>query len=662
MKNKSLIIKIAGLLFMICFAVFFLGYEWVANYNHGGLYSVYWTSDDKTEMVPLADGKTVTVPFVTDRELLCGFGISVGFDREPAGTLAYALKDGATGEVLAATETGVGSFDPDNVVRLDFDTLIAGCNGRSLIAELTFHPASDAPLNLRMMRNEEGLQVPVLYAMIGGKSSFVTAYTVIFLLLTLALLFVYCVAVFDKLRARFMPEHTFLVTILLVGFAFLLLIPTGVAPDDPMHLSRAYEISNHVLGKGEGPNGELLMRGDDAKKGFITVTTSKRAYTKYYDELFDGVEDETMVVTEEKISSAKGYLYVLPSIGITLGRLLHFGTSMMYLLGRLFNFALFVLVGFFAIRLLPFGKMVVFVWAMLPMTLQQATSFSYDSPINSLCVMVTALTLHLLYGKDVKKKPVKLALLIICALLLLPCKDGAIAPLALLPMLLVFGWWKEHGKDIREKVRAKIPFAKWILLAVAALVIFAILLVSVKVTRQLTRPENINNYDLYWTDESGYTIGYFILHPTKLVGILVGTLWTKGDGYLAQMLGGQLGWLNITVPMVIILPFFLLMIFAAVRRTDEGQCLSGGAKAWMLLMSFLVCGFSFAGMLTHWTPATYPYIEGVQGRYFLPFLVPVFLTIRSKRTSVDGEMDRIIPVLTVMLEFFVVMSYSFCIA
>ena len=69
-----------------------------------------------------------------------------------------------------------------------------------------------------------------------------------------------------------------------------------------------------------------------------------------YDELFDGVEDETMVVTEEKISSAKGYLYVLPSIGITLGRLLHFGTSMMYLLGRLFNYALFVLVGFFAIR------------------------------------------------------------------------------------------------------------------------------------------------------------------------------------------------------------------------------------------------------------------------------------------------------------------------
>lgn len=48
---------------------------------------------------------------------------------------------------------------------------------------------------------------------------------------------------------------------------------------------------------------------------------------------------------------------------------------MLYLLGRLMNLLAFIAAAYYAIKRIPFGKGIVMVWALLPITLQQVCSF-----------------------------------------------------------------------------------------------------------------------------------------------------------------------------------------------------------------------------------------------------------------------------------------------
>ena len=68
-------------------------------------------------------------------------------------------------------------------------------------------------------------------------------------------------------------------------------------------------------------------------------------------------------------------------IKIALGRLLHLNSVPTFYLGRMMNLLLFAILGMLAVRKMPFGKNILFATALLPLTLQQVASYSYDSVI-----------------------------------------------------------------------------------------------------------------------------------------------------------------------------------------------------------------------------------------------------------------------------------------
>lgn len=84
------------------------------------------------------------------------------------------------------------------------------------------------------------------------------------------------------------------------------------------------------------------------------------------------------------------HAYLPQALGITLGRLLSLGQVLTIYLGRLCNLAFFVLCGWLAVRLAPFGKMAFFGAALLPMTLELVSSLSYDGFAISLGFLCTA--------------------------------------------------------------------------------------------------------------------------------------------------------------------------------------------------------------------------------------------------------------------------------
>ena len=75
-----------------------------------------------------------------------------------------------------------------------------------------------------------------------------------------------------------------------------------------------------------------------------------------------------------------------------------------------------------------------------------------------------------------------------------------------------------------------------------------------------------------------------------------------------------------------------MMLLQVSRNNDmEGIRMDPFAKIMLAGISILVFGLIFVTLYGQWTAYGYDKILGVQGRYFLPLLLPVVLALKPKR-------------------------------
>ena len=104
------------------------------------------------------------------------------------------------------------------------------------------------------------------------------------------------------------------------------------------------------------------------------------------------------------------------------------------------------------------------------------------------------------------------------------------------------------------------------------------------------------------------------------------------------MLGNQLGWLEINVPLVLISGFAVILLLSCLRlETEKG--LKKGQKLWCLAIITGIIGLVILSMVGH-TPINYHAIEGVQGRYFLPILPLALLIISNSKVVITENIDK----------------------
>ena len=450
----------------------------------------------------------------------------------------------------------------------------------------------------------------------------------------------------------------YLISVLGLGLMVSTLIPLMAVPDESTHLYIAYDISNNLLGIEPSPNGTLMMRYEDAFRYYESENIGRAYLNTYFDSFFADINNSQVIDSGVYVANSPFYLHIFAALGITVGRLLGLGTTLTFMLGRWFNLLVFGLISYYAIRKLPFGKSVVFVWAMLPITLQQVASYSYDSMINALAILTICLTLHFMYGEKTENKRryiIEIVILVLAALLLVPCKSHAILPVSLLPLMLIIKLVWDRRTSMRAYVNDK-PYRKKIVIGVIILAALTILAICVVVIKSLLAASDVNGIYLSWAGSHTHTMGYYLKNPIEFASIFINTLWAKGEELFVQMIGGSLGWIDIKVPIIFVLPFFLLLFYAGARREDEPQPISVVSKAWMWIVFLGICFLASLGMLLYWTPISSSVIQGVQGRYFLPALVLPFIASRTKTTQVSKNADKIIVYTVMILYVFIITS------
>lgn len=138
----------------------------------------------------------------------------------------------------------------------------------------------------------------------------------------------------------------------------------------------------------------------------------------------------------------------------------------------------------------------------------------------------------------------------------------------------------------------------------------------------------------------GYTVGYFLQNPWKLIQMLCNTVADKSEFYLESIVGQKMGWVEIEISRVVFVGFLVLFLISMLKARGEKQYVTAGQKWWISIVCLLSAGMILMGMLLTWTPFGHVSIEGVQGRYFTPLLLLLSLLGRNNVVLLNDNKDR----------------------
>lgn len=432
------------------------------------------------------------------------------------------------------------------------------------------------------------------------------------------------------------------VTIIIIGLFYILALPPFSAPDEAAHFVSAYRLSSQIMGKqavaddkflsdateeekdriSHGAN-VLVRSGDDATG--LNTEAGQTAYNMVFTQMFSKDDSQGLTVRSEIPVNTSPVVYLPQAVGITLARLLHLGYIPLVMLGRLFNLLTFAAMSYFAIRVMPFKKEIIMAVSCLPMTLHLAASYSYDTVFIGLSMMFFAWCFYLAFEKD--KVTVKDTVLL--ALLLILLEPGKIVYLPLAGICLFI-----PSAKFQSKKQYWISF-----ISVIGAVLLSVFLVNrLVLTTWATQTESY----VGWSEAAGYTLSDVWNRPYDIFMVYYETFVSQLDYYLVTMLGGFLGNLdpNFTVPPFCLILLCYALFISVLKREGEEVPLKGGQKWFMLLLVFLSACLVLASMLLGWTPKEMTYITGVQGRYFIPLLPLVFLTIFDKNLSIKVDLRK----------------------
>lgn len=437
------------------------------------------------------------------------------------------------------------------------------------------------------------------------------------------------------------PARLFLILAVSFGSLFVFLIPPFQAPDEPTHFYRAFQISEGGLISKKltyGTGGFLPSSLVEITQPFNHLIFNPLAKTNHptirqaLSKPLDPARRQE--VRFENTSLYPPVSYIPQSLGISLVRLLGGGPLTMLYFARLFNLAAWIALIFLAIKKLPTGHYAAVAFALLPMSLFQAASVSGDVITTSLSFLLTAL----LFASMVGGRPINnggLFIITATAISLAFCK----LPYFLIALLV----WVVPARRFGS-VRRYFTWSAGITLAVMLLgTVWSLAARSVFVNLREVANEAAQ-------------LQFIISHPLTYVIILGRTFFsTFSDPLLIQVVG-LLGWLDTKLPIWTTLAAWLAVALGLLKGSHG---LDSEAKfAPIQKLASAVIGVSIVGIITTllyltWNSVGAKYVEGLQGRYFIPlaFLVlsQVPNNLRLNNSSIFTRNKMVVILLTTIL-------------
>lgn len=681
------------IVFVLCIGVFFwAGYVYLKDAT--GISRREIVNDDYSTAAPLASGDEIRQEIYAEGRLY-GVNLNIAtYGRVARGNVNIKLQNSA-GQVVAQNTTPMVQLLDNTFHRFIFDNMIDAQNGEAFTLVITAEPEtaddvigfykSDGAAQSFVAEGENTPHYPLdgftLY-LNGEKDSgtlalqYIVQYSGMFIVRAYsffaALLTVFFLLLYYLIFAAKAPAHlVFILCGLVLGFVFMFLIPPRTAPDEYSHICYSYYYSNVILGQAQNDwaNG-LAMRAGDAMvlHRYDFDATNIFAYQEMYEGLFAKDPGGMPVEIYAPLHNVRfPLLYAPQTAGVVLARLLGLGRVPMLLFGRFANLLFYTILTSRAIKRMPVAKPMLFCVAILPMSLQLAASFSYDTYVLALSFYFIACCLECIVKRETvgKRQIIPIAA---AAVLLAPAKA---VYLAILPLILFIPTAKFTSKKISRLAKGGVfaaAAAMWLFFNMTGLLFsmgFDISSpdmfrppgyrpeTSTLAPAEISYPPDAASAALQEAEppegflpngdaEQLFSIMYTVKNIPQALKVTLRTFWEQGALWLQGLVGGRLGEIiavDIEVNWVFTIGLLAVLALSALPNSSDTLVLPRRLRAGGLIISAAVVALFMLACLT-WTPINYQTIFGIQGRYFLPVLPLVLLGIRGHSLKFTKDPSR----------------------
>ena len=437
-----------------------------------------------------------------------------------------------------------------------------------------------------------------------------------FWLITVFNIVLFCMLVLRKYFKK-KPEAAFLIAALSLGILFIKMSPAtvGVSWDDEIHYKRTLQLSNALNGimyEADQKNIDEYTYRIGAHSGFDR--DSKKALEIEYNSLYE--KKGTVSPSFEGVTVVS-FAYLPGAIGIMIGRGLRLSYTQVFMMGKLFNLLMYVMLFYFAMKKIPQAKILVAVIGLIPSLMFMASSYNYDPWLVGWTILGYAYYFSVLQQEGfAKSKDLAIAVLAIT----IGCFAKAIYFPLLFPLLFI-------SKDrFRESKYAK--------LYKGIIILCGLILVASFILPMLGNSQALDDVrggtDVSAVGQLKFILSNPIHYAKILIKFLCSYLAVEKMSYFQFMAyaGNGALWGIITIT-IFVVAFLDCGGNLRIGRMSKIMIIIGILGCMVLVPTSMYMGFTVVGA---------EYIEGCQFRYIFPVLFPTIYVLGNN--NVYNKMSR----------------------
>jgi uncharacterized membrane protein len=402
-------------------------------------------------------------------------------------------------------------------------------------------------------------------------------------------------------------EISLFLLLLIFGVPMILLIPPGAGYDEEDHLVRVWELSASSFIPGQMPPRELryptLFRDFAYRQQGSSGVIGPNFWQSYarapiYEYGFVRREIDTKSVY------SPGLLLPQSIVMRSLARVVELPALTVFYLCRLAGLSSYLILTWLALRQIPFGKWILLVLAASPMALFQAATLTPDSISNGIGFLFVAGCLRIAQTQEIHWR--EIGILIVLTFLLFLAKLNLL-PLILLLFLLI----------PPSRFRAK---GSYVFLLVITFFLFVVEVAG----WNWIASRNFGSLVLQEANPRAQFL-HIVSHPLAFLQTVLNDFFTNGWTYFQGWINGY-GYYYWTPPQIVSL-LFLLSLAIVLFADSTLEKVSKNFRTVFLLV--FVAGYlaTLVSIYASFAPVGSTMIFGVQGRYFVPLALPVFLAV-----------------------------------
>lgn len=426
-------------------------------------------------------------------------------------------------------------------------------------------------------------------------------------------------------------EKFFLIVSLIFGFIYVFILPPFQSVDEASHFYRGYGIANgkFLAKKLNGTAGDYLPSSLEkltSKYTFLIKNIDNKIKPKY---IIDSAKIEleknkTEFINFQNTALYSPVCYLTQVPGMYIGKALNLSPLTISYLGRITNLLFFTLIIYFAIKIIPFYKTTLMLIALMPMTLSLGSALTSDVMVVSFNLLWVAILIKFIFEKE-KINNIQICFLIILALILSLLKDYFM----LIPLIFLLP--KSNFQNL----------SKYIICVLGVLLISAIgFLFWQNLIDKLS-------FNMNPSAHSAAQIHFIISHPFSYLMVLLKTFFIKTPRIIITMIG-VLGWQDTPLDFLTYMLYPILIILSIISEKSEFKL-----HKWQLyLISFdIIISISliYTTLYLMWSEVGAPLVYGLNGKYFIPLMLPFLLLFYGKSSIKNLENIKLFIYIAVIL-------------